>query len=79
MLTPAMNVVHIHVLRYTHTCIKYLKHTFFFFFKKKIMLIQTVLAKITQCVMSHLQEVGPVELGGRGDLVEGNVKDTGEL
>lgn len=43
------------------------------------MLIQTALAKITQCVMSHLQEVGPVELGGRGDLVEGNAEDTGEL
>lgn len=43
------------------------------------MLIQTALAKITQCVMSHLQEVGPVELGGRGDLVEGNVEDTGNF
>lgn len=38
------------------------------------MLIQTALTKITQCVMFHLQEVGPVELGGRRDLVEGNVK-----
>lgn len=43
------------------------------------MLIQTALAKITQCVMSHLQEVGPVELGGIGGLVEGNVEDMGEL
>lgn len=58
---------------------KIFKAHMFFFLKKKIMLIQTALAKITQCVMSHLQEVGPVELGGRGDLVEGNVEDTGEL
>lgn len=47
-------------------------------FLKKIMLIQTVLTKIIQCVMSHLQEVGPVELGERGDLVEGNVRGYGE-
>lgn len=41
------------------------------------MLIQTALTKITQCVMFHLQEVGPVELGGRRDLVEGNVRGSG--
>ena len=41
------------------------------------MLIQTALTKITQCVMSHFQEVGPVELGGRGNLVEGNVRGYG--
>lgn len=63
---------------YTYMYKIFKAHVFCFFFKK-IMLIQTALAKITQCVMSHLQEVGPVELGGIGGLVEGNIEDMGEL